>query len=844
MADDKDDITGKLEKSINNFTKELNKTAKKYRIDQDKFARDEKIAREKRVKDQLYNEQLESKYNRERIENMRKENMFYSQWQRDMSTIRGSVKKNFIDSINQLNGFHSTFKSFRKSQNRLYEEMEKEAKQHGLMAPRRSALLTGATTALESLGFVADKTLDVIKKSYNVFYDIAESGYKVPDALNQLGRSLLHSTVDIDGFAKIMKENAVSLAITGSDGTVTLSRLMGNLRRNSSFLTQMGISLESATDYLNDYLTMQKTLGYGNLTQTSDKDVENYIKTIATYAAAMGRSPKQISSSVTAQMRDQAVVYKQNDIRNQQGEPAARQYKDDLVTLLSSIQTAYSGELGEALSEYAKDVAVYGAARSDKGREGLQKITVTAPEIGQYITAQANYLRENNKLGSNQDDMIKNLITMAQEWKKDNRSSSALAMAQVFGEFGKGLIESGQLDLQKVKDISDAKNSEMAVFQQIDRLISDVRNKFFGSVFAIMSKSNLTNLFIKLAETVGKLVDMYLPKFINFLDDLAYGDTDKILSKISSSVIDAGSKILGSIISQAFSDVLTNAIPLILSALGAAIGGLVAGPAGAAVGGAVGGGIGTAYLIGKSSISKEPYKRHDEYGPPMPPERIALPAPTPAAQQRSKSIMFLENTKEQQQYLNGTNKDYYNDILNDKSISPTKRALAAMEYIINNHGVTPEAAAGIVSNMMSESTMNPYAVGDNGAALGYFQHQNKKSNGFRRDDIWKNTGVTMGVSPPTDQIDAAIDEAQRKFPQTAQTFTSKNPYENGSTFTSDFERPANKAESHIRGMQADKLYNLYIKQNELAAEANSLMRDMNNKLDRISRDTKKNAPIA
>lgn len=69
-------------------------------------------------------------------------------------------------------------------------------------------------------------------------------------------------------------------------------------------------------------------------------------------------------------------------------------------------------------------------------------------------------------------------------------------------------------------------------------------------------------------------------------------------------------------------------------------------------------------------------------------------------------------------------------------------AMAMMQYLIDEHGFTPEQAAGIVANAKYESDFDVGATGDNGTAKGLFQWRFDRQTGLR--EFANNPGEDIG----------------------------------------------------------------------------------------------------
>ena len=130
--------------------------------------------------------------------------------------------------------------------------------------------------------------------------------------------------------------------------------------------------------------------------------------------------------------------------------------------------------------------------------------------------------------------------------------------------------------------------------------------------------------------------------------------------------------------------------------------------------------------------------------------------------------------------------------------SPQKGAIhpaAIYDYLVNKHGVAPDEAVGIVTNIGAESTFNPAAPHDykNGAPTGYglFGHRDPDGKQGRRAKLFQHAG---NPNPSwTQQIDYAMTEPEM------QEYLSKDYGGDYRQATKDFvrifEKPKYEAEA-------------------------------------------------
>ncbi len=118
-----------------------------------------------------------------------------------------------------------------------------------------------------------------------------------------------------------------------------------------------------------------------------------------------------------------------------------------------------------------------------------------------------------------------------------------------------------------------------------------------------------------------------------------------------------------------------------------------------------------------------------------------------------------------------------------------------LSYLVEKHGLSPAAAAGMLGNAAAESSFNPGAVGDKGTSGGLFQHHNERWDNLKQ--FARAQGKTW--TDPFTQIDFAVQEAKSMMPQS--WFQSKDPMQAAQMFQDIFERPRDDT-GRLRGNHA------------------------------------------
>lgn len=113
-------------------------------------------------------------------------------------------------------------------------------------------------------------------------------------------------------------------------------------------------------------------------------------------------------------------------------------------------------------------------------------------------------------------------------------------------------------------------------------------------------------------------------------------------------------------------------------------------------------------------------------------------------------------------------------------------ASSGYEYFISQ-GWTPIQSAGIMGNLVSESKLDPRAIGDNGSAFGIAQWR-----GSRITDIYNNTGIDVRSASYDQQLQAVQWElVNRPYLGGAQLAGATDLNSATSIFMNKYERPAN-----------------------------------------------------
>lgn len=115
-------------------------------------------------------------------------------------------------------------------------------------------------------------------------------------------------------------------------------------------------------------------------------------------------------------------------------------------------------------------------------------------------------------------------------------------------------------------------------------------------------------------------------------------------------------------------------------------------------------------------------------------------------------------------------------------------------------GWTPEQATGIAANLQRESSMNPAAVGDGGAAYGIAQWHSDRQSLFK---AWSGKDIRGST------LEEQLAFIQRELPRNggSQLAAAKTAREAAEVFSSLYERPKDRfGEARLRGDMADSAY--------------------------------------
>ena len=156
-----------------------------------------------------------------------------------------------------------------------------------------------------------------------------------------------------------------------------------------------------------------------------------------------------------------------------------------------------------------------------------------------------------------------------------------------------------------------------------------------------------------------------------------------------------------------------------------------------------------------------------------------------------------------------------------RGLSSAEQQAAAqkyMDYMVNEKGVSPKVAAGIIGNIAAESSFNPTIPGDNGNSFGLFQFNKKGEMPYL--EKWaaaNNRDIRDGFA----QIDHVLDQKNGRFKSMFERMEkASGPKEVATIFSDEYERPAaataNKAR---RTTVADEVHSGFLKQRESIAKS-------------------------
>jgi hypothetical protein len=143
------------------------------------------------------------------------------------------------------------------------------------------------------------------------------------------------------------------------------------------------------------------------------------------------------------------------------------------------------------------------------------------------------------------------------------------------------------------------------------------------------------------------------------------------------------------------------------------------------------------------------------------------------------------STRKRQGGEAGATGDSTANVSTGEKVTNTVRAKEIYDYL-KAKGIDSVHAAGIVNNMKYESTFDSGAIGDGGTSGGLFQHHASRFTAMKNyvGDDWKTNWKK--------QIDFALTESDMKT-YLGRNFANARDASMG--FTSDFERPANTAQT-------------------------------------------------
>ena len=135
------------------------------------------------------------------------------------------------------------------------------------------------------------------------------------------------------------------------------------------------------------------------------------------------------------------------------------------------------------------------------------------------------------------------------------------------------------------------------------------------------------------------------------------------------------------------------------------------------------------------------------------------------------------------------------------NILPSGSEKAALEFF-KGRGWTAEQAAGIVSNLKSESSLNPNAQGDNGRAYGIAQWHPDRQKQFEK--VYGKPIQGSSVNEQLEFVDWELKNTESKAGDKLKQ--AKTAKEAGSIVSKEYERPADKlGEAEKRGQLAESM---------------------------------------
>lgn len=120
------------------------------------------------------------------------------------------------------------------------------------------------------------------------------------------------------------------------------------------------------------------------------------------------------------------------------------------------------------------------------------------------------------------------------------------------------------------------------------------------------------------------------------------------------------------------------------------------------------------------------------------------------------------------------------------STSAESNSYYTYQYLVSN-GYPPEAAAGIVGNLIAESRVNPTATGDNGTSYGIAQWHNERWTKLKEHAQKRGTAIT--------DLATQISFMMKELRETGLDKRLKNMHSSdqaAQVFMLEYERPANK----------------------------------------------------
>jgi hypothetical protein len=305
-----------------------------------------------------------------------------------------------------------------------------------------SSHITGVISNIPIIGGALGGTLQlltsVLDNAVDSFRELSAVGVDFGGGLMENRLMASRAGISLEAFSEVVTNNSESFALLGgsaSAGARVFTRLSGEVQKNQSRFSKLGLTMEDTAAFTADYLEMQTRLGRSQ--RMSNREMAagatNLVLEIDKLAKVTGKRRDQVAAQLKSNMEDKRLKLLFNTM-----DEAAQANLNGVLTMMDSA----SPDLKDAITEMVATGGVpLGAMGQDLIRlnprlgemaEGLKNGTVTQDQFMEEIRKTANMA---DNLSDEQKAQYSTLAAMGSEM--------GAAIIEIIGlkNAGKGLKE-------------------------------------------------------------------------------------------------------------------------------------------------------------------------------------------------------------------------------------------------------------------------------------------------------------------------------------------------------------------------------------------------------------------